>query len=114
MVTTDLLTVQEAADALNASRALIYALFNSGELEYINIGKRGKRIERAELERYIDRHRRRGPIGQGSTSRWESQSDIEKPGTAGLSRKRATVSELKQLFDQKEKLDNLPPSRKAS
>ena len=110
----EFLTVKQAAAILNASRSQIYALFNNGELTYVALGKRGKRIERAELQRYIESHRRRGPIEHRSISQWESQSDIAKRATGGLSRKPATVSALKRRLEQKKKHDSSQPERKAS
>ncbi|MAL96933.1 MAG: hypothetical protein CL583_00625 [Alteromonadaceae bacterium] len=109
----DMLTVKQAAKILNTSRSQIYALFTAADLEYIVVGKRGKRIERAELQRYIDSHRRRGPIDR-SMNRWESKSDIEKAATAGLSRKRATVGDLKRRLEQKRKPESTQQNRKAS
>ena len=50
------LTRAQVAEELNVSGAQVYALIRRGELRHIKIGGRGvQRIERTELEAYIDR-----------------------------------------------------------
>lgn len=47
-----LLTVAEAAEALNVSRAAIYRLFSDGALGWIQVGSR-RRITTSEIDRFI-------------------------------------------------------------
>lgn len=47
-----LLTVSEAMDVLRVSRATLYRLFASGELQWIQIGAH-RRVAVAEVERFI-------------------------------------------------------------
>ena len=50
------LTLQQAADELNVSRAQVYALVRDRSLVAVKIGGRGQwRVERSRLEDYIDR-----------------------------------------------------------
>jgi excisionase family DNA binding protein len=50
------LTLADVAEVLNASASQVYALVRSGELPAIKIGGRGQwRVERAQLEAYIER-----------------------------------------------------------
>jgi excisionase family DNA binding protein len=50
------LTKAEVADELNISDAQLYALIRRGEIRHIKVGGRGvQRIERSELELYIQR-----------------------------------------------------------
>jgi excisionase family DNA binding protein len=50
------LTLSDVADILNISAAQTYALVRSGALPAIKIGGRGQwRVERAQLEAYIER-----------------------------------------------------------
>ncbi|PZS29777.1 MAG: DNA-binding protein [Pseudonocardiales bacterium] len=50
------LTLADVAEILNISDAQTYALVRSGDLAAIKIGGRGHwRVERAELESYIER-----------------------------------------------------------
>ena len=49
------LTMKDVADELSTTVSQIYHMVRSGELPAIKIGGRGQwRIERAELERYIE------------------------------------------------------------
>lgn len=50
-----LLTVSQAMDALQISRASIYRLFNSRELQWVQIGAR-RRITADEIDRFIAEH----------------------------------------------------------
>lgn len=52
-----LLKVQEVADELRVSSMTIYRLIQSGELPAIRIGARTFRIERFELEAYLEKNR---------------------------------------------------------
>lgn len=50
------LQLSDVAEILNISASQTYALVRSGDLPAIKIGGRGQwRVERAELERYIER-----------------------------------------------------------
>ncbi len=50
------LQLSDVAEVLNISSSQTYALVRSGELPAIKVGGRGQwRVERAELERYIER-----------------------------------------------------------
>lgn len=50
------LQMSDVADELNISQSQVYHLIRSGELPAIKIGGRGQwRIERSELEKYIER-----------------------------------------------------------
>lgn len=50
------LQLSDVADILNISQSQTYALVRSGELPAIKIGGRGQwRVERAQLETYIER-----------------------------------------------------------
>ncbi len=50
------LTPADVADILNISSAQTYALLRNGDLPAIKIGGRGQwRVERSELESYIER-----------------------------------------------------------
>lgn len=50
------LTLADVADVLNTSGAQVYALVRRGDLPAIKIGGRGQwRVERSELERFIER-----------------------------------------------------------
>ena len=53
-------TLSQVADELNTSVAQVRALIRSGELKAIQVGGRGEwRIERVQLEAYIQRAYRR-------------------------------------------------------
>lgn len=55
-LTTRFLQLSDVAEVLNISAAQTYALVRSGELPAIKIGGRGQwRVERTELENYIQR-----------------------------------------------------------
>ncbi len=50
------LQLNEVAELLNISASQTYALVRSGDLPAIKVGGRGQwRVERAELEQYIER-----------------------------------------------------------
>lgn len=50
------LTLSDVAEILNISASQTYALVRSGSLPAIKIGGRGQwRVERSELESYVDR-----------------------------------------------------------
>ncbi|MFI5955264.1 helix-turn-helix domain-containing protein [Cryptosporangium sp. NPDC051539] len=56
MATDRFLQLSDVAEILNISSSQTYALVRSGDLPAIKIGGRGQwRVERAELERYIER-----------------------------------------------------------
>jgi excisionase family DNA binding protein len=56
MTTDRFLQLSDVAEILNISSSQTYALVRSGDLPAIKIGGRGQwRVERAELERYIER-----------------------------------------------------------
>ncbi|GAA3391595.1 helix-turn-helix domain-containing protein [Cryptosporangium minutisporangium] len=56
MTTERFLQLADVAEILNISSSQTYALVRSGDLPAIKIGGRGQwRVERAELERYIER-----------------------------------------------------------
>ncbi|TQS42892.1 helix-turn-helix domain-containing protein [Cryptosporangium phraense] len=56
MATERFLQLSDVAEILNISSSQTYALVRSGDLPAIKIGGRGQwRVERAELERYIER-----------------------------------------------------------
>ena len=56
MTTERFLQLSDVAEILNISSSQTYALVRSGDLPAIKIGGRGQwRVERAELERYIER-----------------------------------------------------------
>jgi excisionase family DNA binding protein len=53
---TRFLTLVDVAEVLNTSSAQVYALVRSGELPAIKIGGKGQwRVEKSELEKYIQR-----------------------------------------------------------
>jgi len=52
-VGVELLTTQEAAEELRVSRRTLYELVRKGEIRWLDLGHRTKRITRAELNRYI-------------------------------------------------------------
>jgi excisionase family DNA binding protein len=55
-MTPRFLTLADVCEVLNVSSSQAYALVRSGELRAIKVGGRGQwRVERAELERYIER-----------------------------------------------------------
>jgi excisionase family DNA binding protein len=55
-VTARFLTLADVAETLNISSAQVYALVRGGDLPAVKIGGRGQwRVERSELERYIER-----------------------------------------------------------
>jgi excisionase family DNA binding protein len=57
---SNLLTVNEAAERLGIGRTLLYGFMDAGELGWIALHpdrKKGRRIEPAELQRFIDRRR---------------------------------------------------------
>lgn len=50
------LTLADVADVLNISSSQTYALVRTGDLKAIKVGGRGQwRVERTELEKYIER-----------------------------------------------------------
>lgn len=51
---TDLLTPQEVAALLGVSRATVYNLLSARELTFRKYGSKTIRIERAEVQRYIN------------------------------------------------------------
>lgn len=56
MATERFLLLSDVAEVLNISSSQAYALVRNGELPAIKIGGRGQwRVERAELEEYIQR-----------------------------------------------------------
>lgn len=56
MATDRFLTLTDVAEILNISASQTYALVRNGELPAIKIGGRGQwRVERSELESYIER-----------------------------------------------------------
>ncbi|EXG80005.1 helix-turn-helix domain-containing protein [Cryptosporangium arvum] len=56
MATDRFLQLSDVAEILNISSSQTYALVRSGDLPAIKIGGRGQwRVERAELEHYIER-----------------------------------------------------------
>jgi excisionase family DNA binding protein len=57
-MSNNLLTVNEVAKRLKVTRATVYALMNRGELTYTTVGQR-RRVEESEIERYIEKNRRR-------------------------------------------------------
>ena len=57
-MTTDLLRVGEAAEALNVSRWTIYRWIDEGRLEATKIGKGSVRIFRASIANLINQNRK--------------------------------------------------------
>jgi excisionase family DNA binding protein len=56
MATDRFLQLSDVAEILNISSSQTYALVRSGDLPAIKVGGRGQwRVERAELENYIER-----------------------------------------------------------
>ncbi|MFL5960119.1 MAG: helix-turn-helix domain-containing protein [Gaiellaceae bacterium] len=55
-----LLKIGDVSEALNVSRATIYRLMETGELEPVRIRSR-TRFEPAVVRGYIERHREQGP-----------------------------------------------------
>lgn len=51
--TPQLLTIPQAAAALNVSRTTMYRLINTKEVRYVLVGSR-RRVPQAEIERLID------------------------------------------------------------
>lgn len=51
---TDLLTPQEVATLLGVSRATVYNLLSAGELTFRKYGRKTIRVDRAEVQKYID------------------------------------------------------------
>lgn len=60
---TRLITIVEAAQIIGLSRSKLYELLASRELPSVRIG-RARRIDIADLERFIDVHRIPGRIGR--------------------------------------------------
>ncbi|MFO1043314.1 MAG: helix-turn-helix domain-containing protein [Planctomycetaceae bacterium] len=53
-----LLTIAEAAEALSASKSLIYQLVERGDLPYVPVGtSKGYRIDLRDLEQFISRRK---------------------------------------------------------
>ncbi len=52
-----LLTIDEAAEALNVSRRTVYGLVHDGKLATVTIG-RSRRVRQASVERFIERNER--------------------------------------------------------
>ena len=53
-----LLTIAEAAEALSASKSLIYQLVERGDLPYVPVGTaKGYRIDLKDLEQFINRRK---------------------------------------------------------
>ena len=50
-----LLTVQEAADRLGVSRATLYTMFATGDLPYVQVRPRIRRVDPLDLQAYIAR-----------------------------------------------------------
>lgn len=92
----NLLTAKQVAQKLGCCLSMAYSVM--AQVDQVVIGKRGRRVEASELNRYIESRRRRGPI-ESEQTRWVSRLDIERVETAGSSRKRATVSELKRRLE---------------
>jgi excisionase family DNA binding protein len=65
-----LLTIGDVSQALNVSRATVYRLMESGELEPVRILSR-TRFEPTEVRGYIERHRE------------QSTAETREPGSAG-------------------------------
>ncbi|MDX1888000.1 helix-turn-helix domain-containing protein [Mycolicibacterium sp. 050158] len=55
VITSRLLTVVEAADALRISRSSVYRLFDAGQLAWVQIGT-SRRVASAEIDRFITAH----------------------------------------------------------
>ncbi|WP_356948817.1 helix-turn-helix domain-containing protein [Streptomyces cacaoi] len=49
-----LYTPKEAAEVLRVGRSFVYDLMAAGELEYIELSRRCRRIRRAALKQYIE------------------------------------------------------------
>lgn len=82
---------QEVADELGMSLSWVYE--NKHRIGYLQFGT-AVRFERTDVEEYAGRCKR-GP-SNGERTKWESLCDTEKRGTAGLSRKRTTVSDINE------------------
>lgn len=63
-----LLTPAEAADVLGVSRATLYRLMREGRITSVMIG-RARRIEHAELERYVHELREDHELGDPDAPR---------------------------------------------
>jgi excisionase family DNA binding protein len=67
------LTKAQVAEELNISDAQVYALIRRGDLRHIKVGGRGvQRIERSELEAYIQRT-------YEETTRWIQDHPFQEP-----------------------------------
>jgi excisionase family DNA binding protein len=67
------LTKAEVAKELNISDAQLYALIRRGGIRHVKVGGRGvQRIERSELEAYIQR-------AYEETGRWIEAHPLEEP-----------------------------------
>ena len=60
-----LLTVARTAELPGVHRSTVYDLINSGALAWVSVG-RHKRIARAALATYIERHTQRGGTPDGT------------------------------------------------
>jgi excisionase family DNA binding protein len=50
-----LLTVQETADRLGVHLATVYRMFESGDLPYVQVRPRIRRVDPLDLQQYIER-----------------------------------------------------------
>lgn len=53
---TALLTVREAAIELRCSPNTVYTRISEGRLRYVDIGAKGIRVSRKELDRFIEKN----------------------------------------------------------
>jgi excisionase family DNA binding protein len=54
------LNTAEAADYLGISKGTLYNLMSAGNIPLVRIGARRIRFDRADLDRWMERHKERG------------------------------------------------------
>jgi excisionase family DNA binding protein len=59
-ITSPLLTVEETADKLKISKSAVYNLINQGDIEYVRVYGRTRRVLDESVDAYIELRRRAG------------------------------------------------------
>lgn len=93
-----LLRPEQVAEWLGMSLSWVYS--NKHRIGFVQFGT-AVRFEQSAVERYAESCKR-GPQPEERDT-WESQSDTEKRGTGGLSRRRTTVSDINDRLREIEK-----------
>jgi excisionase family DNA binding protein len=79
-VTSRLMTPKDVAEYLNITESQVYTLMREGDLLALKIGKRGVwRVDREELEQYIERLKAEARSRVGSPSRKKKGTQKAKP-----------------------------------